>query len=481
MKKIYIAFLILIPVFSGCKKFLEENPQGLLVGETAIKNVNGLNAQLAGMYGSLQNAWWQGFASCAQIAMSGGGDDITTHPASNKADIREFDQFNVNAYNGRQAEVWRGLYKAIQSANNIIVNYEKAEGDEDAIKQIAGEAFFFRGMCYYYLTRWWGKVPLVLTPNFDNQSLQMPATEIKDIYKQIENDLKKAEELVSNTKPEPGRINKGTVKAYLADAYLTQTGWPVKDVAKAALAAQKAKEVIDNRAVYGFDLYPDFFKLFAGNTSEDVFALMFNLNTKANCFYGSSAMPGDIGGWDDFFTEINFYKSFPAGSRKDATFFTSFTKDDGSVVTWENFATKHPYYKKFTIQSGDVNSYASTMPVLLMRYSNVLLVYAEAVARNSGPNTEAYNAINIVRNRAGLSDLASGLSKDDFIKAVVAERGWEFAGEWSRWFDLIRTETVAQANANRDAKEIPLVGNPSDVNKWHLPIPGNDKDRNPNL
>lgn len=479
MKNRYIILLLAITMF-GCSKMLEENPKGLLVGDAAIQDVNGLNAHLAGIYSSLQNAWGSGFASCAHIAMCGGADDITTHPASNKADIREFDQFNVNAYNGRQAEVWRGLYKSIQTANNIIANYEKATGDPDEIKKIAGEAFFFRGMCYYYLTRWWGKVPLIKTPNFDNTSLELPKAEIAEIYKQIEEDLKQAEGMVADQKPEPGRINKGTVKAYLADAYLTQTGWPVKDASKAALAATKAKEVIDSKAAYGFDLYDDFFKLFAGGTSEDVFALMFNLNTKANCFYGSSAMPGDIGGWDDFFAEINFYKSFPEGSRKDATFLSSITKD-GKIVSWENFATKHPYYKKFSIQSGNPGSYASNSPAIMMRYANVLLVYAEAVARSSAPTSDAYNAVNLVRKRAGLANLVSGLSKDDFIKAVVAERGWEFAGEWSRWFDLIRTETVAQANAARDAKENQLVGSASDVQKWHLPIPGNDKDKNPNL
>ena len=67
------------------------------------------------------------------------------------------------------------------------------------------------------------------------------------------------------------------------------------------------------------------------------------------------------------------------------------------------------------------------------------------------------------------------------IDAVIAERGWEFAGEWSRWFDLIRTETVAKALQKRDASEIALIGSPGDQKNWWMPIPGNDKDKNPNL
>lgn len=481
MKINYLAILLMAVIFSSCNGLLEENPKGLLIGNVAIQDIDGLNAQLTGMYSSLQNGWEQGFASCAQIAMSMGADDVTTHPGLNKADIREFDQFNVNAYNSRMHEVWAGLYKSIQSANNIIVNYEKVPGNRDQINAIAGEAYFFRGMCYYYLVRWWGKVPIVKTPVYNTSMLAIQPSEPAEIYEMIESDLKQAEEWVGDTKPAPGRINKGTVKAYLADVYLTQAGWPVKNASKAALAAAKAKEVIDNKARYGFDLHPDFYAMFAGETSEDVFALMFNRSTKANVFYGSSAMPGDIGGWDDFFAEVRFFKDFPEGSRKDATFLTSVEKD-GKTITWENFAVKHPYYRKFTIQRGKVNSYSSSMPAIMMRYANVLLVYAEAQARSTEPDASAYNAINLVRKRAGLSDLQPGLSKDAFIDAVIAERGWEFAGEWSRWFDLIRTETLEKALQNRDtSSEIALIGNAGDRKNWWMPIPGNDKDKNPNL
>lgn len=481
MKKIYLFLLIFaVTFFISCSDLLEENPQGLLVGDFAISDVSGLNTQLVGAYSSLQSGWDKGFASMAQIAMSMGADDVTTHPGLNKADIREFDQFNVNAYNARQNEVWSGLYKTIQSANNIIVNYEKVTGDKEQIKAIAGEAYFLRAMSNYYLVRWWGKIPLMKTPKYDPSMLEILSSETSEVYALIEEDLKKAEEMVGNTKPAPGRINKGTVKAYLAEVYLTQAGWPIKNASKAALAAAKAKEVIDNKSVYGFDLYPDFYKMFAGETSEDVFALIFDLNTKANVFYGSSAIPGDIGGWDDFFAEIQFFKDFPEGSRKDATFLTSVEKD-GVTLTWQKFSVKHPYYRKFTIQRGDINSYASNMPAILMRYANVLLVYAEAQARSAAPDASAYNAINLVRRRAGLNDLPAGLSKEAFIDAVIAERGWEFAGEWSRWFDLIRTETLAKALENRDPSELKLIGNPADQKNWWLPIPGSDKDKNPNL
>jgi hypothetical protein len=482
MKNRYSVLLVFAIFIAGCHKLLQEDPKGLLVGDIALSNMHGLEAQLAGVYSPLMQAWTSGFASSAEIGLSMGGDDVTTHPHLNKADFRQFDQLAVTGSDARADEVWLGLYRSIQSANNIINNYEQVQGDSAKIQEIAGEAYFFRGMCYYYLVRWWGKVPVITSAMFDPSMLEIKPSEITDIYKLIESDLKQAETMVGDVKPEPGRINKGTVKAYLADVYLTESGWPVKDASKAALAAEKAKEVIDNKAKYGFALYQgDFNDIFAGGTSEDVLALMTDHNAISNTFYGLSGLPGDVGGWDDYYAEINFFKNFPAGNRKTGTFLTAVKTSDGKIIHWQDFATHHPYYRKFRIHGPDSMNYASNSPIILMRYANVLLVYAEAQARSGGPNAAAYAAINAVRQRAGLQPLPSGLTTAEFIKAVLQERAWEFAGEWTRWFDLIRTETVAQALADRDSKENQLIGKPDDKSNWEFPIPANDASKNPNL
>ena len=122
MKNKYYFLLICLISLSGCKKFLQEDPQGILVGDIALSNENGLEAQLAGAYSPLMQAWSSGFASSAQIGLSMGGDDVTTHPVSNKEDFRQFDQLAVTPADARADEVWSGCYKSIQSANNIISN-----------------------------------------------------------------------------------------------------------------------------------------------------------------------------------------------------------------------------------------------------------------------------------------------------------------------------------------------------------------------
>ncbi len=480
MRNIYLIALLLLS--AACTKQLTEDPNGLVLGTAGISNQAGLEAALTGAYGSLMVPWESGFTTVSQIAMTMGADDLTTHPGSNKEEFREFDRFSVANLNSRMMPIWRGCYKTIQSTTNIINNYgQVTDGTEATIQAIVGEAYFLRALCYYWLTRFWGAVPLIPSEKFSAGLLSLKKTQPAEIYQLIEADLQKAEAWVPNTRRSTGRPNKGTVKALLADVYLTEGGWPLKNTAKYALAAAKAKEVIDNKNTYGIDLYQGgFLKIFAGGTVEDVFALYTRGQwITYNSFYGLSTMPENEGGWSDFFPELNFFNNFPEGSRKDATFSTSFVVN-GATIPWQQVTTKHPYYKKFTIQSGTKATYMSANPVIMIRYAHVLLIYAEAQARSGTVSPEAYNAINAVRQRAGLAALPAGLPADAFIKAVIDERAWEFAGEWNRWFDLVRLEKVEEANANKDPGDLQPVG-PITKDKYLLPIPGSDVLMNPNL
>ncbi|MGN7824176.1 RagB/SusD family nutrient uptake outer membrane protein [Chitinophaga sp. 22536] len=488
IRRFYMKYVIYLLSFlvlaAGCSKELTESPKGLVAGDDAMSSQTGLETVLSGAYGSLLVPWTSGFTTVSQIAMTMGSDDLTTHPGSNKEEFREFDRFNVSSLNSRMNPIWLGCYKTIQATTNIINNYNKVlDGNQDTIRAMVGEASYLRALSYYWLTRLWGEVPVIPSEKYTPEYLNLKKSKPADIYPLIEADLKRAEEWIPNTRRSSGRPNKGSAKALLADVYLTEAGWPLKDQSKYALAAAKAKEVIDNKTVYGFDLYTGgYLKIFVGGTVEDVFTLFTRGNwVTYNSFYGLSTMPEDEGGWSDFFPELNFFNNFPAGPRKDATFSTQFTLSNGTVVPWQQTTTKHPYYKKFTIQSGQKAVYMSNNPVIMMRYAHVLLIYAEAQARATGtPNGDAYTAINAVRQRAGLPDLPGGMAGADFVAAVVNERAWEFAGEWNRWFDLVRLEQVEAANANKAAGDLLPAGNITKANYW-MPIPGADAAVNPNL
>jgi starch-binding outer membrane protein, SusD/RagB family len=179
-------------------------------------------------------------------------------------------------------------------------------------------------------------------------------------------------------------------------------------------------------------------------------------------------------GWDDFFPEINYYKNAPKCKRSDETFYTTFKllnpdRKTYHLVPWysDSTDTRHPHYKKFRYGvgvpgNGDGCRETDTSIITMnnstnksndiIRYPMVLLDYAEASAMSAGaPTTAGYNAINLVRERAGLPNLTPGLSATQFRDSVVYERAYEFAGEnGSRWFDIIRLQLLPQVIAARD-------------------------------
>ncbi|SFF97041.1 MULTISPECIES: RagB/SusD family nutrient uptake outer membrane protein [Salegentibacter] len=483
-KILYIASLITI--LTGCSDYLDEEINGALVGKSALNSEEGLEAALTGAYKGWGTTWGSGFLHSTSIAATMGADDVTTHKASNKASFREFDQFNVSETNQRTQALYTGCYKAIQGANNIIANFQNATGNQETITTIAGEAYFVRAVSYFWLVRLYGEIPLITQAEYSEDLLTIEKSSPEEVYALIEADLKLAEEKIPNTKRDAGRPNKGTVKAYLARVYLTAAGWPLKQTDKYALAAAKAKEVIDNKEIYGFELLSSLAEVFENDpekngTKETVFQIStFRGNgTTTNGNYGSAAMPGEESGWDDFFAELNFFNNFPEGVRKEITFRTEFITGDGEVIPWQESQTEHPYYEKYYIK-GDERTWSSSVPESMMRYAHVLTIYAEAQARATGsPDVLAYESINAIRHRAGLEDL-SGLTGSEFAAAVVQERAWEFAAERTRWFDLIRLEMVEEANANKHPDDLQTLG---EITKedYTFPLPFSDTSINENL
>lgn len=485
MKNISL-LLILFLIVSSCSNFLDEDLSTKITSESgALNNENGLTAALAGTYKPLTSTWGSGLGNSSTQAVLMGSDDLTTHKASNKADFREFDQFKVAQQNGRLPFVWSGAYKSIQGSNNIIANYEKASGDPVNINQIAGEAFFLRAYNYFWIVRLWGKAPLVLdTQTFDEAILSVNSATELEIYTQIIADLQKAETLLSDMKPKPGRVNKGSAKAVLAQVYLQMAGWPLKDNSKYALAASKAKEVIDNEATYGFGLMDNFIDLWPSATinndgnKEEVFALTFwgGQWYNGNAVYGLSAMPGEDSGWDDYMSEITFFNDFPAQVRKDVTFET--VSHDG--IPWTEFATKRPYFKKL---QGTKADWLNAISLPLVRMAEVYFIYAEAQIMSTGNTSDAsaLEALNkIVRRAYGLpldTPDATVDYKSATQKQIVQEKAWEFAGEYCRWFDLIRLQMVEEVTAKKDPNDLQPLG----AITYYLPLPATETLANPNL
>ncbi|WP_020526124.1 RagB/SusD family nutrient uptake outer membrane protein [Flexithrix dorotheae] len=480
--------IILILTFSllSCSDFLEEDLSAQLTPEgDALSNENGLTAALVGVYSPLTQTWIQGFGTAATLAILMGSDDLTTHKASNKAPFREFDQFKVSQQNGRLPFIWSGAYKSIQGSNNIIANYAGATGDQAVINHIGGEAHFMRAYMYFWIVRLWGKAPLVLNSHVYNEEiLSIKSSDEQTIYNQIVSDLEEAIKLMGDTKPEPGRASRGTAKAMLAEVYLHMAGWPLKQTDKYAIAAQLAKEVIDNEATYNFGLMDNFADLWPTATSnndgnkEEVFALNFAgtqwfLN---NSIYGNAARPSDEGAWDDYMSEITFFNEFPEQLRKDITFQTEL--EDGTP--WQEFLSARPYFKKI---QGDRASWENALSLPLERMAEVYFVFAEAqiMATGNTKDASALEAVNkIVRRAYGLPINTPDPSVDYTEitqKQLIQEKAWEFAAEYVRWFDLTRLEMVEEVTAKKDPDDLQPLG----PIKYYVPLPASETLVNPGL
>jgi starch-binding outer membrane protein, SusD/RagB family len=289
---------------------------------------------------------------------------------------------------------------------------------------------------------------------------------------------------------DPGRPTRSAAKALLAKVYLTNAGWPIKDVSMYSKAAAKAKEVIDLHVYELLPDYADLWKVKNNNNVESIFSFQHSATTENQFFVaGLASQPFEEGGWSDFYSEIQFFNDFPAGPRKDATFYTVFKKlVNGQVVLvpWEKSFLKHPFYRKFRDGAVDENNpfnaeMGSDFKMPYMRYADLLLIYAEAQCMSEGPCLLAYEAINQVRKRAGLPKLTTNLSQIAFRDSVIAERGWELAAERWRWFDLIRTEKLEEITLKRSKEDIDgYFVQPTHAN-YLAPIPQRDVDKNPNL
>lgn len=486
-------------IFSSCEQFdLEEEPTKVQLSVLPYTNLAELELAVTGAYARYWNAHRQTTYHVAAYA----GDDVTSHRASNKADFREYDQRNITVANTRLTTNWNRVFEAVRACNLVLVNLEGVELTEiDEQNRLKGEMHFMRGVLYLHLTRMYGTLPLVLDLEIDpNIQLSTQA----EVYAQIESDFQMAESLLPTvSNPGATRPNSGSAKALLARLYLDMAGFQGGyDSSRYTMAAAKAKEVIDNSASHGFALVEDMSTLYTHDgaiNSESVSTVGFcNSCGRPNLKYGKLGLPGDFGGWQETFAEIRFFEDFPEGPRKEATYHLTVPANGSAssyslaadpanpdfYVKWEEFADqKNPVFRKIVgpYEEGFAGQFRTSRADYLMRYAEVLLIYAEASGRSGNVTAAAWEALNKVRRRAaGLPvntpNASVDLNSGDIAELAYLEKKWELAGEYLRWYDLIRLERVADALGNRNPQTSVGTdvggGNPSPLTEASNPIIG---------
>lgn len=547
---------------TSCGDFLDEDPKGQLNPETFYTIEDDYTAGVNTLYDKVNQtqSWTNPMYPQWQ------GDDITANPGSNKQACAALDAFDSDGANKGVTEAWTQHYAVIKTANLIIEGSEKFPGDKAKIATALGNAHFWRAYSYYYLVRVFGKLPIITKTNIEQFDAQ--PSEIEKVYELIVQDLKDAiNELPTGYDKEPARLfgvdvwaTKQAAQSTLAAVYMSMAGYPLnKGTEYYKLAAELAKDVITNNGTYGFILNPDWKEVYSmGNNYNMETVLGINNDAKGWWDHDSQLSSccrfeglGD-GGWGDAWGEIAFWKRYPEGPRKNAiyapkvTFQETITEKIGdkevkkdkiskAVYWWELdnngkpvVDAYHPMFTIFTVNAdekgnmlkqpydymginykGMVNDRRHN----LIRYSEVLLWYAESAARAGLSDlTEAKNCLKQVRSRAvtdvenvtlgdGTTVKIDNMSAAQLAEACYIEHGWEVAGNWvsmvTRRSDELRMDELKKnfeyrvANApivvakeggkEYTAKESVTVKGSWSEDRIYCPYPTTDGEKNPNL
>ena len=445
---------------------LTQEPESFITEEDYWSAIDQQSLQKAA--DALYNDLWQGnygFNSRLQ-RLNVCADDITYRAAKANNELAYYGRLtpNLTANDADFSTTWTLFYKVISSSNKIIKGTTIPTDEEEAkaFKEILGEAYFMRGLSYFYLVRLYGDVPLLLED--DEAIITMPRTAVSEIYdKAIVPSLKTAAEWL----PNQGRSGNSTpskwaAKACLADVYMTMAGWPLnKGTEYYGLAAAEAQDIIDNANGAGLSLttkYSDLWKeANKSQTNEVMFALQHSSKHKLASNYGKSYYPSDYApnaGWADYYGDEDFFLAYPEDARKEHNYMTKWKVKSGDVIPYTQSADKLPAISKYyDYDEGDPGKSAQANGITcIYRYAEVLLMYAEASTRATNTvNAAALGAIQEVQIRAGYQDkglpLTTTNDPTEFLKDVSNERGWEFFAEMKRWFELVRLEKVKDVRA----------------------------------
>jgi hypothetical protein len=427
---------------TACKK-LDENPDSIIVADQFYKTQSDAVSAVNAAYSTLNSDPAGDFPLYGRqlnLLVENGSDNQVYSPSNTNPDVRALGTTTYISANSRIQKVWQQLYYGINRANIAVDRIPAIQFDTTTRARLVREAKFLRGLLYFDLVRLYGAVPLVLhdPTSIKINDLRVPRTSVDGVYAQIIADLEDATNLPKTySGADKGRATSGAAHTLLAKVYVTRQDWPK--------ALTELQSVINGG--YGYSLLPNFKDVFqkaTKNGSEHIFSAQFESNLgAANSTQNlsqsfSSFNPGTLP--IDIPADQNLVKLFATtDTRRDVTFYSEvFNAATGKTVVYSNAYT--PYFNKFVDYSLSplTTQSQSGINYPILRYADVLLLYAEVQNELNGPTADAYNAINQVRSRANVDGLTEGLTQDAFRDSVFLERRKEFIQEGHRWFDLVR-------------------------------------------
>ncbi|MDU1903627.1 MAG: RagB/SusD family nutrient uptake outer membrane protein [Dysgonomonas sp.] len=472
-----IALTISLGWGTSCSDLLDEKLNNQYETEKYFETTARLNMSVQGIYKVLINK--KTYGQMWMVAES--GTDIYQINGGLGHVARDLGHYNLTPDHSWIEGAWQLYFDGINRANAVIDYGHYATDNDELREQLIAEAYCMRAFLYFDLVRWWGDVPLKLKTSLATDDFNMVREDRDVVYAQIISDLEKGiPNLPWATNKVQGRISKGAAMGLLGKAYLYRGGYALNQEGKMTRPANykdyytKAAEIFDTLIKEGkHGLEPSFEGLFKDyyctTTEYRPFESMFELDflaisgTSDDLFgvwgtYNSPEISADVpcGRANAFMKTFgHFYDAFDAEDlRREVSIDPNKYGWDKAkqeiVVTKQNYKNSYLWapgkWRRVwhTMVRVDNNNTDVNYPVL--RYADVLLMYAEAENEINGPTVTALERFNQVRRRAyGKDYLAPDVTFDktytdsqSFFEAIMEERAKELCFEGHRRQDLIR-------------------------------------------
>jgi hypothetical protein len=497
MQKRFKLFMIgmLIPflsLFSCSDEFLDAPSENQLTPSDLPEGITAFD----GIAESLYFKPWFTFNDKFLIAV---GDMYAGNAFTFDGAYAQFLNAQVTSQNPILTEGFVSLFSVVDQANNLIALVEdrKSELPEASYKNAIAISRFMRANAYFYLVRTFGAVPIIDRAG----SAAQPKRNLEaDVYKFIKLDLEYAAANLPEISIKKGYVNRTVAKGILAKVHLTLHEY--------AACASLTQEIMGKQ----YSLIQEYGNMFSSpennNSAESMFALQWKAiatewgtqNTnQAYIVPNGTGITGGGDGWGVYLPSISLQAGFESkDSRKKSTimtdgdFYPELLKNQGGFKYKKILSSTAANFRKYIVGSAaernDVFFMRTSQNTIILRYSDILLMHAEAVlaGANSTADGSALKAFNEVRTRAGLPTKAV-LTRDELFN----ERRVEFALEGQYFFDLKR-RGLAEATAIISQQEVGFYSDDDRTvlvskkitptsNYFELPLPQSAIDTNPSL
>lgn len=496
----YILYPIAIALAVSCTDYLEEIPVKDLTTSAVYTNQDGLSSAIVGLYNRERSLYTESAEGGYSFSLMC-GTDISTYRVSGDAGAA-FYSTNLRPSSSYVKYFWGHYYEIVERANSIIHYAKEIEMGTSERNQILGEALCFRAHAYFHLVRMFDNIYLTEEPTTSLDKTFMPSSR-EEVFDLISSDLDSAIIYLDWKGAQEGRYNQGVARHLKAKVAMWLEDWNE--------AANQARMVIEEG---DYHLLPDLEGIFLPdnlNHAEGIYVYHFNIlepgedrkfhrmpllfMPRYNEVVGvtwSYEMSGYA--WGRLYPNEYLISLYEEGDNRLEAFINQYIvyndasnlpagKSLGDTVVAagpaDHLRQVHAGSKKYWDLGKQVNATQSYKDVIIYRLAETHLIYAEALM-NLGWMTEAAEQINIVRRRAGASEIGAG---DVNLDLILDERARELNLESLRWYTLKRTGKLLERvrlHAGDDSDPTTQDAR-SNIQEYHIrkPIPQDEMDLMP--